>query len=149
MLEEQIQKDYIQAMKNKDQLRSSTLSFLRAQLKNIRIDKKLNNLEDAEVIAVIKKQIKQREDSIAQYQGGGRQDLADKEKAEMLILRQYLPQEIPEGELQSLIKQAMDEVQASTVKDMGKVMKLALQKVQGRADSKRVSTLVQQALAQR
>jgi len=80
MLEQQILKDYIQAMKDKDSLKSSVLSFLRAQLKNVIIEKKVDELEDQEVIAVIKKQVKQRQDSISQFEQGNRQDLVEKER---------------------------------------------------------------------
>ena len=147
MLEEKINKDYIQAMKDRDTLRSSTLNFLRAQLKNVHIDKKVQVLEDTEVIAVIKKQIKQRQDSIEQYQKGGRQDLADKETQEMNILKSYLPQEMSEREIQAIISDAVKEVQAATIKDMGRVMKAVAPKVAGRADNKLVSELVKKALS--
>ena len=147
MLEEQINQDYIHAMKARDTARSSALNFLRAQLKNVHIDKKIPVLEDADVIAVIKKQIKQRQDSIDQYQKGGRQDLADKENFELNILKRYLPPEISEGELAGLIREAMGEAQAASMKDMGKVMKLLAPKVAGRADNKLVSELVKKHLS--
>lgn len=148
MLEEQINKDYITAMKAKDTLKSSTLSFLRAQLKNILIDNKLDKLPDTDVIAVIKKQVKQRQDSISQFEQGGRRDLADKEKAELVILQSYLPEEMPDAELQSIIAQAVTEAGASSMKDMGAVMKAAMPKLAGRADNKRVSDAVKQKLSQ-
>ena len=91
MLEEKIGKDYIQAMKDGDKVRSQTLSFLRAQLKNILIEKRVDKLDDEEVIPVIKKQVKQRQESIIQFEKGGRQDLAGKETAELAILKEYLP----------------------------------------------------------
>ena len=147
MIEERINKDYIQAMKDRDTVKSGTLNFLRAQLKNVHIDKKVQSLEDADVIAVIKKQIKQRQDSIEQYSKGGRQDLADKETAEMNILKTYLPEEMSEAEILKIIGEAVKEVQASSVKDMGKVMKAVAPKVAGRADNKLVSDLVKKALS--
>ena len=147
MIEERINKDYIQAMKDRDTVKSGTLNFLRAQLKNVHIDKKVQSLEDADVIAVIKKQIKQRQDSIEQYSKGSRQDLADKETAEMNILKTYLPEEMSEAEILKIIGEAVKEVQASSVKDMGKVMKAVAPKVAGRADNKLVSDLVKKALS--
>jgi uncharacterized protein len=147
MLEEKISQDYIQAMKSQDKLRSSTLSFLRAQVKNVKIDKKLEKVEDVEVISVIKKQIKQRQDSIEQYTNGGRKDLADKEVAELNILKEYLPQELSEDELKKIIAEAVKENQASSIKDMGKVMKTVGAKVAGNADNRVVSELVKQALS--
>lgn len=148
MLEEQIQKDYVQSMKDRDVLRSSTVSFLRAQLKNVRIEKRSDHLEDSDVIGVIKKQIKQRQDSIEQYQKGGRQDLADKESAELAILKGYLPQEMSESELMDIVLEAVTESAAGSMKDMGKVMKIVASRVQGKADNKIVSELVKKAISQ-
>jgi len=146
MLEEQITKDYIQAMKSKDSLKSSTLNFLRAQLKNVRIDKRAETVDDADVIIVIKKQVKQRQDSIEQYTQGGRPELADKEAAEMNILKTYLPEELPESEVKAIIAETIKEVEASSMKDMGKVMKAIGSKVAGRADNRMVSELVKKTL---
>ena len=148
MLEEQIGKDYVQAMKDRDSLKSGTLSFLRAQMKNVIIEKKAENLKDEEVIVIIKKQVKQRQDSIMQYEKGGRQDLAGKEAAELAILKTYLPEEMPEQELEAIVIEAIKEAQADSMKDMGKVMKIVTGKVQGRADNKLVSELVKRALSQ-
>ncbi|MCK5082333.1 MAG: GatB/YqeY domain-containing protein [Candidatus Omnitrophica bacterium] len=148
MLEEQIGKDYIKAMKDRDSVKSSTLSFLRAQMKNVLIEKRAENLKDEEVVAVIKKQIKQRQDSIQQYEKGGRQDLAGKEAAELVILKDYLPEEMSEQELEGVVTSAIEEAQADSMKDMGKVMKIIADKVQGKADNKLVSELVKRAISQ-
>lgn len=148
MLEEQIGKDYIKAMKARDSVKSSTLSFLRAQMKNVLIEKKAEKLKDEEVIVVIKKQVKQRQESILQYEKGGRQDLAGKEAAELAILKDYLPEEMSEQELEGFVADAIGEAQADSMKDMGKVMKIITEKVQGRADNKLVSELVKRALSQ-
>lgn len=146
MLEEQITKDYIQAMKSKDSVKSGTLNFLRAQIKNVRIDKRAEAVEDADIIAVIKKQVKQRQDSIEQYTQGNRQDLVDKETAEMNILKTYLPEELPEAEILAIVKESIVEVEAKSMKDMGKVMKVIGTKVAGRADNRKVSELVKKGL---
>ena len=148
MLEEQIGKDYITAMKDRDSLRSSTLSFLRAQMKNVIIEKRIENLKDEEVIVVIKKQVKQRQASTVQYEKGGRQDLAAKEAAELAILKSYLPEEMSEQELEEFVTEAIEEAQVDSMKDMGKVMKIVTGKVQGRADNKLLSELVKRALSQ-
>jgi uncharacterized protein YqeY len=152
MLEELIGKDYVKAMKDRDTLKSSTLSFLRARLKNIFIEKRtgdagLRSLPDEDVIAAIKKQIKQRQDSIAQYEKGGRQDLAAKESAELAVLKSYLPEEMSEEQLGGIITEAVKESSAASMKDMGKVMKIVSTKVQGKADNKLVSELVKKALS--
>lgn len=146
MLEKKISSDYISAMKAKDSFKSTTLNFLRAQIKNILIEKKLQQLEDVDVIAVIKKQIKQRQDSIEQFRNGGRPELADKEEAELAILKSYLPEELSEEAIKKLVDEAIAETQATSMKDMGKVMKVVSEKAQGRADNKVVSSLVNQVL---
>lgn len=147
MLEEQLQKDYIQAMKNRDAVKASTVNFLRAQLKNVRIEKRSETLEDKDVVAVIKKQIKQRQESVEQYQKGGRMDLAEKESAEMSILKSYLPEELSEQVVQQFVEQAIRETGAQSMKDMGSVIKAVAAKAQGRADNRVVSELVKKALA--
>lgn len=147
MLEEQLQKDYIQAMKDRDTVKASTVNFLRAQLKNVRIEKRSETLEDKDVVVVIKKQIKQRQDSIEQYEKGGRKDLADKETAEMAILKTYLPEELSEQVLAQFIEQAIRETGAQSIKDMGNVIKSVAAKAQGRADNRVVSEFVKKALA--
>jgi len=147
MLEDQLQKDYIQAMKDRDALKASTVNFLRAQLKNVRIEKRSETLEDKDVVTVIKKQIKQRQDSIEQYEKGGRKDLADKETAEMAILKTYLPEELSGEVLQQLVDQAVAETGAQSMKDMGNVIKAVAAKAQGKADNRVISELVKKALS--
>ncbi|MDP2652651.1 MAG: GatB/YqeY domain-containing protein [Candidatus Omnitrophota bacterium] len=147
MLEEKINKDFLQAMKDGDAVRKSTLSFLRAQLKYLMIEKKADKLADPDVIAVIKKQAKQRQDSIEQYQQGGRADLADKEAKELDILKSYLPQEMGEEQIRAAISETVKELNATGMKDMGKVMQAVIAKLAGRADTKSVSELVKKALA--
>ena len=147
MLEEKIQKDYVEAMKARDPLRSGTVNFLRAQLKNVRINERKETLTDEEVISVIKKQIKQRQDSIEQFKAGSRADLVEKEEAELKILSSYLPEALSEGEIQTIIQEAKKETGAATMKDMGSLMKAAGAKIQGRADNKLVSELVRKSLS--
>ena len=147
MLEQKINKDYIDAMKARDRVKSSTLNFLKSQLKYVIIEKKVTELPDPDVIVVIKKQIKQRQESIEQYQKGGRQDLADKEIAELAILKSYLPAEMAEPELNKIIQDVIKETQASSIKDMGRVMKAVGEKTAGRADNKVVSELVKKVLS--
>jgi len=147
MLEDRIQKDYVEAMKARDSLRSNAVNFLRAKIKDVRINERKEVLTDEDVIVVIKKQIKQRQDSIEQFKAGGRQDLVDKEEAELKILKSYLPEELGQEQLQSIITETMKETGASTMKDMGMLMKAVGAKIQGRADNKLVSELVKKSLA--
>lgn len=147
MLEEQISKDYVQAMKDRDTVKSSTLNFLRAAIKNVRIEKHTEKVEDNDVIAVIKKQVKQRQDSIEQYKAAARQDLAQKEEVELAILKGYLPQEMSEAEINQVVQAVIKEVGATSAKDMGKVIKPVMEKLAGRADNKIVSELVKKNLS--
>jgi len=147
MLEATILNDYKDAMKRKDALAVSTLSFLRSQLKNVAIEKKKDSLDDSDVIAIIKKQIKQRHDSIENFQSGGRQDLAEKEKKELAILKAYLPEELSNEELEKIVSEVIAATGASGMKAMGQVMKEVLAKVEGRAESKAVSDMVRQKLS--
>lgn len=146
MLEENILQDYKDAMKNKDSLKSQALSFLRAQIMSAAMEKKKNALDDNEVIVVIRKQIKQRQDSIEQFNKGGRQDLAGKEEKELELLKSYLPQELPAEEIKKIVEESIQATGAAGLKDMGKVMKEVVAKLAGKADSKLVSDLVKERL---
>lgn len=147
MLEENILSDYQQAMKNRDALKSSVLSFLRAQMMNAAIEKKLKNLDDGGCLAVIRKQIKQRQESIEQFKAGNRPDLADKEAKELEILKSYLPKELGSEEIKKIIEEVVAATGACGIKDMGRVMKEVNAKVSGAADGKLVSDMVRQRLS--
>jgi uncharacterized protein YqeY len=146
MIEEKVADNMKQAMKDRDALKVSTLRFLMAALKNARIDKMVPKIEDADVIQVIKKQIKQRQESIEQFTQANRKDLADKEAAELAILKEYLPKEMSEDALKKIIADVLKDTGAATMKDMGTVMKAVAEKTQGAADNKVVSQLVRSAL---
>jgi uncharacterized protein YqeY len=146
MLEEKIFADYKAAMKAKDTLQSSVLSFLRAEIINVAFAKKKAKLDDNEIIGVVRKQIKSRQESIEQFKKGARLDLADKESKELEILKVYLPPELPQDEINKIIAEAISSTQASSLKDMGRVMKEVMAKVSGQADSKVVSELVKEKL---
>ncbi|MBF0486080.1 MAG: GatB/YqeY domain-containing protein [Candidatus Omnitrophica bacterium] len=145
-LEQKINQDYIQAMKDKNQQKSGALNYLRAMIKQVKVDKRLEAVDDNEVIAVIKKQIKQRQDSIEQFEKGNRQDLADKEKLEVEIMKVYLPLEMSADEIKAVITAVVEELKASSMKDMGAVMKAVREKAGSRADGKLVSELVKERL---
>jgi uncharacterized protein YqeY len=147
MLEDKILADFKDAMKNNDVVKKTTLSFLRAEFKNVSIDKKKNKLEDVDVIAVIKRQIQQRQDSIEKFKSGNRLDLAEKEQKELEILKAYLPKEMPKEELDKIIDEVISSSGATSIKDMGKVMKEVITKVSGKADNKMLSDLVKTKLS--
>ncbi len=147
MLSERIDNEFKQAMKDKNPVKVSTLSLLRSSFKYVMIEKKVEKIEDADVIAVIKKQIKQRQDSIEQYEKGARQDLADKEKAELAILKSYLPQEMSILEIEKIVGDIVKQTGAQGMKDMGRVMKEASAILAGRADNRAVSEAVKKILS--
>lgn len=147
-LEDKISQDYITAMKERDSVRSTVLSTLRSQVKNVKIDRRLEKVSDEDVIAILKKQIKQRQDSIAQFTAGNRPELAEKEKKEEDILAAYLPAQASVEVIQKAIEEAIASTSATSIKDMGKVMKEALVKLAGQADNQQVSALVKERLAQ-
>jgi uncharacterized protein YqeY len=147
MLAEKIFNDYKEAMKARDSLKSSVLSFLRADMLNLATAKKKDKLDDAEIVTVIRKQIKQRQDSIEQFTQGGRLEIADKEKKELDILKIYLPAELSAEEIKQLIEEVVIAIKADGLKAMGQVMKELTVKLAGKADGRLVSDLVKQRLS--
>jgi uncharacterized protein YqeY len=146
-LEDKIGQDYVQAMKARDSFSSSVLSFLRAQIKNVKVDKRLEAVPDEDVITVIKKQAKQRLDSITQFKAGGRADLADKEEKELVLLKTYLPPEMSAERLKVIVEEVIAETKALSIKDMGRVMKDVLARTAGQADNQTVGALVKERLS--
>ncbi len=145
-LRERLGEDLKASLRSGDKLRVSVIRLLSALIKNREVEKR-GPLSDAEVIQAISASCKQRQDSIEQYRQGGRQDLVDKETAELAILQAYLPAPVDPQELQAMIQAAIQESQATSVKEMGKVMGLLMPRVTGRADGKVVSNLVREALS--
>ncbi|MBL7197545.1 MAG: GatB/YqeY domain-containing protein [Candidatus Omnitrophica bacterium] len=146
-LEEKILKDYQKAMKQRDTLRSSILSFLRSSLMNFAIEKSKEKLDDGDVITVIKRHIKRSQDSIEQFKAGGREELVEKETKELNILKSYLPVQLKTEEINKIIDKTMAEIGASSIKEMGKVMKEVMSKLAGKASGKQVSELVKLRLS--
>jgi len=133
-------------MRAKDSARLSTLRLLTAAIKQREVDERIE-LDDAAVLAVIEKMIKQRRESVAQFEKGGRADLADAEKAEIELLSAYLPAQMGDAEIQKEIDAVIAATGASGAKDMGKVMGALKAKLAGKADMGKVSTLVKVRLA--
>jgi uncharacterized protein YqeY len=134
------------AMRAKDAARLSTIRLLLAAIKQREVDERIE-LDDAAVLGVIEKMIKQRRDSIAQFEKGGRTDLADAEKAEVQLLQGYLPAQMSDADIQREIDAAISASGASGAKDMGKVMGALKAKLAGKADMGKVSALVKARLA--
>ncbi|HWZ43097.1 MAG TPA: GatB/YqeY domain-containing protein [Candidatus Saccharimonadales bacterium] len=145
---EQIQKDMVEAMRGREVLRLSTLRMIKSALDNKKIDKRapLDEKEEQQVLATM---IKQRRDSIEQFQKGGRPELADKEAAEITLIEVYLPKALGEQEIAAVVKATIAEMGAPTIKDMGVVIKNVMAKLQAsgaRVEGKTVSGLVKQLL---
>lgn len=148
-LQQQIDTDLKEAMKAREAERLGVLRMLKAALKNVAIEKggAAAVLDDAEAMAVIRKQVKQRQDSIEGFTKGGRPELAAKEQVEMEILNTYLPKAMSAEDLAALVKEVIVEAGATTKAQMGAVMKIASAKAAGRTDGKALSMEVQRQLA--
>ena len=144
-LTEKIRADLTESMKARDAERTSTLRMLQSAVKNEQINLK-RELTDPEVLSVIQKAVKQRLDSIEQYEKANRPELAEKEKSEMALLRTYLPAELSDEELESGLREIVASTGAQSKKDLGKVMKEATARYKGRADGKKIQEIVSRLL---
>lgn len=147
VLAERLSEDLKQAMKEKDKLRLSVIRMVRAAIKNAEIEKR-RPLNEDEIIDVLNRELKQRQESLQEFEKAGRQDLSEQARQEIQILRQYLPEPLDDQALQELVKEAIQAVGAVSKRDLGKVMSYLIPKVKGRADGKKVNQMVQQQLNQ-
>ncbi len=145
MLKIRIQDDMKAAMKGGDKRKLGVIRLLLAAIKQREVDERIE-LDDEQVLAVLDKMVKQRRDSITQYEQAGRDELAEQEKFEIEILQEYLPEALSEAEISDLVKQAIADTGAESMRDMGKVMGQLKPKLQGRADMGAVSAMVKQLL---
>src|SRR3989338_5956392 len=139
MLNDRIDRDMKTAMKEKKETALRTIRMLKAAIKNKEIEKKVKTLSEDDLLEVIQKQVKQRRDSVQEYEKAGRRDLADKETEEIAVLGQYLPQPLSEAELKALVQEVIQATGAKAKADIGKVMKAVMPKVRGRADGKQIN----------
>ncbi len=144
-LKAKIQEDMKTAMRNQAKDRLATIRLILAALKQREVDERID-LSDEQVLAVLDKMIKQRRESIAQYQAGNRPDLVEKEQAEVAVIQEYLPAQLSEAEITALLDAAIKESGATSAKEMGKVMAILKPKLQGRADIGAVSAKVKERL---
>jgi uncharacterized protein YqeY len=142
---QQLDQDMKAAMKQKDKETLSTIRMVRSAIKKVEIDKR-GELSDDQALEVLVREIKQRKDSLQEYEKAGREDLASKEKREIEILSAYLPAQLTEEELLEIVKKAIADTGATSKKEMGKVMGVVVPLTKGRADGKKVNQLVQQLL---
>jgi uncharacterized protein len=145
-LKDRIQEDVKAAMRATERERLGTLRLILAAIKQREVDERIT-LDDAQVLSVLEKMIKQRRESIASFQSGGRSDLVAKESAELKLIQGYLPAQLSDAELDALIAEAMAQTSASSVKDMGKVMAAVKAKAAGRADMAAVAARIKARLS--
>lgn len=141
-LEQNIEQDYKEAFKSKKETEVNTLRMLRSALKNLAIDKKTDSLSDEDVVSIVKKELKKRQDSVESFKKAGRDDLSSKEEAEMTILEKYMPAMLSEEEVEKII----DQVIAGGQNNFGQVMKEVMAQTKGQADGKLVTEKVKQKL---
>lgn len=146
-LEQQIQKDIMEAMKAHNTVRTNAVRAIKSEILLAKTSGAGAEITDGDVIKLIQKLIKQRKESAAMYAQGGRQDLADNELAEAAEMEGYLPKQLSETEVKEIVKGIIAETGASSMADMGKVMGLATKKLAGQADGRTVSTIVKKLLA--
>jgi len=144
-LKERITEDMKTAMRAGEKDRLATIRLVLAAVKQIEVDERIT-LDDARMLSVLEKMVKQRKESIAQFESGGRADLVAKEAAELAVIQAYLPAQLSEGELDALIAEAIASTGAATIKDMGKVMGVVKSKAAGRADMGAVGARIKQKL---
>jgi uncharacterized protein YqeY len=150
-LRDQLMDDLKEAMRQRDERRKTTIRSVIAAIKKAETELDSSgervSLDDEDILAIIAKQAKQRQESIAEYQRGGREDLVAEEEAELAILQTYLPQQLTREEIETEARQVIAEVGASSPRDMGKVMKPLMARLRGRADGKEVNQVVRELLA--
>jgi len=148
MTEKEIQDALKQSLKSGNKVATSALRLFVSEIKYKKIEDLIKgDIPEDKIVGVLNKMMKRYKESIEQFGAGGRQDLVDKEKAEMDILAKYLPAQLSDVEVSKIVAEAITESGASSVKDMGKVMKLALERVKGRADGSLISKLVKEKLS--
>lgn len=141
-----LQDDMKTAMKARDSEKLGVIRFIMAAIKQQEIDKRIEH-DDVQTLAIIEKLAKQHKDSIAQFESASRKDLVEKEQFELSVVQQYLPEQLPEAEIEKLIKEAIAETGAETMRDMGNVMAILKPKLQGRADMGMVSGKIKSLLS--
>lgn len=145
MLKEKLMEDMKDSMKNHDEIKKNTVTMIRAAIKQIEVDKKVE-LNDNEIVEIISKEAKKRKDALAEFEKAGREDLINQTNEELAIIKSYLPEELSIEELTKIVEETIAEVGAVSLKDMGKVMQAVKTKTAGRADGKTINELVKAKL---
>ena len=144
-LKKELMEDLKLSMKNKDSIRKNTITMVRAAIKQKEIDERIE-LEDEEILAIISKQLKEKKNAIEDFKKGERQDLVELTEKEMEILLEYLPEQLTEEEIEKIVRETIEEVEANSMKDIGIIMKSVMPKVKGRADGNTVNKIARKIL---
>ena len=145
MLKEKLMEDLKESMKEKQVLRKNVIQMIRAAILQVEKDKQIE-LDDNQILEIIAKEAKKRKDSLADYEKSGRKDLIDQVKEEINIISEYLPKQLSKEEITNIVKEVIEEVGATSIKDMGKVMKSAKEKIGAAADGKAINEVVRELL---
>lgn len=145
-LKDRLMEDLKTSMKNKDTIRKNTITMVRAAIKQIEVDER-KEVDDTEIIEIISKQLKEKRNVIDDFKRGERQDLVDLTNREMEILLEYLPEQLSEEEVEKIVKETIKDLNATSMKDIGLVMKTVMPKVKGKTDGNIVSNIVKKALS--
>ena len=145
MLKEKLLEDYKASVKEKNLLRKNVIQMIRAAVLQVEKDKQIE-MEDNQIIEIIAKEAKKRKDAVEEYQKSGREDLIEQIKGEIEIIAEYLPKQLTEEEIEQKVKEIIEETGATTIKDMGKVMKVAKEKIGAAADGKAINNAVKKFL---
>ena len=144
-LKGKLMEDLKDSMRNKDTVKKNTITMVRAAIKQIEVDERIE-LDDEKILEVISKQLKEKKNAIEDFKKGERQDLVDLTENEMKILLEYLPKQLTEDEIEKIVEKTIDEVNAKSMKDIGLVMKSVMPKVKGRTDGNTVNKIVRKIL---
>ena len=144
-LKEKLQEDLKSSMKNKDTVRKSVVTLVRSSIKQFEVDNRVE-LDEEGIVDIIAKQLKQRRDALVEFQKAGREDLINETESEIQVLKEYLPRQLSEEELNEIVKSTISEVGATSMKDMGKIMSVIRPKTKGRADGKLINELIKKNL---
>ncbi len=145
MLKEKLLEDLKISMKEKNEIRKNTIQMVRAAILQVEKDNNIT-IEDEKIIEIVAKEAKKRKDSLNDYEKSGREDLIEQVKQEIGILQEYLPKQLTKEEIQQIVKKIVEEIGASSIKDMGKVMKVAKEKMGASADGKTINEVVKEIL---
>ncbi len=145
-LQDELMQEFKTSMRNKDTVRKNTITLIRSAIKQREVDERIE-VTDEQIIEIISKQYKEKKQAIEEFAKGDRQDLVDLTEAEMAILLEFMPEQLSEAELEVIVRESIEEVGATSMKDIGKIMKVVMPKVKGKADGNMVNKIIKSVFA--